>query len=72
MEFLLAIFFIVGTITQIGNILYWVLTKLHLTAEYRQATKTIVKDLGYTMDQYFQDSHVRYLVTQEWLQRIER
>jgi hypothetical protein len=72
MGFLLAIFFIIGTIIQIGNIIYWILTKLHLTAAYRQDTNTIVSDLGYTMDQYFNDSYIRYLVTQEWIQRIKR
>jgi hypothetical protein len=72
MEFLLALLFVVGLITIVGDAIYWVLTKLHLTKRYKLATETIVKDLGYTMNQYFDDSYVRYVVTQEWLRRLER
>lgn len=72
MELLLAVLLVVGTIAFIGDIIYWFLTKLHLTNRYKLATETIVKDLGYTMTQYFEDSFVRYKVTQEWLHRLER
>jgi hypothetical protein len=72
MEFLLLILFVVGTLTLVGDAIYWVLTKFHLTKQHKTATETIVKDLGYTMTQYFEDGYVRYRVTKEWLNRIER
>lgn len=69
---MITLFILLVVVVQTYKLLHWILTKLHLTAEYRQDTKTIVRDLGYTMAQYSNNSHVQYLVTQEWLERIKR
>ena len=70
MELLIALFMIGGALIQVGNLIYWVLTKLHLTKAYKLDTKTIVKDLGYTMEQYYSSDRVRYLVSNEFCNRV--
>lgn len=66
---MLGIIFAIMVVVQVGDFIYWILTKLHLTKRYKCATTTIVKDLGYTMAQYLGDTAVRNLVTQEWMRR---
>lgn len=72
MELAFGIFLVLVVIAQTCNFVYWLLTKLHLTKAYYISTKAILKDLGYTMDQYLSDSYTRYVVTQEFISRLKR
>lgn len=66
---MITLFIVLVAIFQIWNFVYWLLTKLHLTKAYYISTETILRDLGYTMDQYINDPYVRCLVTHECLSR---
>ena len=68
---MLAIVFIIMALVQIGNLVYWVLTKLHLTKAYKLDTKTIVKDLGYTMKQYYSSHEICMKISDEYVKRVE-
>jgi len=72
MEFIFGLFLVLVVLFQTCNFVYWLLTKLHLTKTYHISTEAILKDLGYTMNQYSQDSYVRYLVTLEFISRLKR
>lgn len=50
---MLGIIFAIMVVVQVGDFIYWILTKLHLTKRYKLSTEAIVKDLGYTMKQYY-------------------
>lgn len=72
MELLFGLFLVLVVIFQTCNFVYWLLTKLHLTKAYYISTEAILKDLGYTMDQYLNDSYVVHVVTLEFINRLKR
>ena len=72
MESIFGLYLVLVIVVQTCNLIYRVLTKLHLTAAYHTSTEAILKDLNYTMDQYLHDAYIRYLVTQEFIERLKK
>jgi hypothetical protein len=70
MSLFIVVFMALVIVVQLGNLVCWFLRQLGFDMQDKQSTEAIVKELGYTMEQYNTSERIRALTISEWCNRI--
>lgn len=71
MSLLFVVFTGLVIISQACNLVFWILKTLGIIEQDVLSTEAIIKDLGYTMEQYNSSDYIKYLIASEWCKRFK-